>query len=156
MKTSHKFRLHGFTPVSMVIVVSTLALLTSVALPAINYKGINLKSQNARLLKDYRTHEEAFIRYALENDNYASDRGSVSMHSGMREYLPPTWVNSHAGGQWTWDYTVRGITAGISLNNANVETQQMMLLDAKFDDGDLATGSFRKTNINCYTLVIEE
>ncbi len=155
MKNSQKFgEMLAFTLVEMMIAVVIVGLLASFAIPA--FRRANTKSMNSRLLNDYRIHAEAFKRYALETGNYPPDGGFGSMPAGMDEYLPSTWLDSPAGGQWIWDYNQWGITAGISIRNPSVGTQQMALLDAQLDDGDLATGYFRKVNADRFTLVIEE
>ncbi len=156
MKPTIKFGSSGFTLVEMMIAVSIIALLTSIAIPAYNYNSVNLKSQNASLLNDYRTHAEALIRSAMERGDYTSFDGSGPIPSSISGYLPYTVLNSPVGGHWNWDHTDWGITAGISLSNASIGTQRMSSIDEQLDDGDLSTGAFRKTNVNRYTLVIEE
>ena len=78
------------------------------------------------------------------------------MPAGMDEYLPATWLDSPVGGQWILDNNDWGVTAAISIRNGNVTSQQMTQLDSQLDDGDLATGMFRKINADRFSLVIEE
>ena len=144
----------GFTLVEMMIVVVIVGLLASFALPA--FRRANTKSINSRLLNDYRIHAEAFKRFALETGAYPPDGGFGSMPLGMSEYLPVTWLNSPVGGQWIWDNNDWGVTAAISIRNGNVTSQQMSEVDSQIDDGDLATGMFRKINADRFSLVIEE
>ena len=154
MKKGQNIGLLGFTLVEMMIVVVIVGLLASFAIPA--FRRANIEAINSRLLNDYRIHAEAFKRFALETGAYPPDGGFGSMPVGMSEYLPASWLDSPVGGQWIWDYNQWGITAGIGIRNANVSSQQMTLLDEQLDDGDLATGVFRKINADRYTLVIEE
>ena len=147
-------RSHGFTLVEMMIVVVIVGLLASFAIPA--FRQANIKSINSRLMNDYRIHAEAFKRFALETGAYPPDGGFGSMPVGMNEYLPATWLDSPVGGQWIWDNNDWGVTAAISIRNGNVTSQQMTQLDSLLDDGDLATGVFRKINADRFSLVIEE
>ncbi len=156
MYTTQKFGSLGFTLVELMIVVSVITLLATFALEVFDVGRINLKSKNSRILNDFRTHSEAFVRNALENGDYAPDSRNASVPSGMNEYLSSSWLNSTVGGQWIWDHNNLGFTAGVSLSNAKVGTLQMSILDQQLDDGDLASGAFRKTSPDRYTLVIEE
>ncbi len=154
MKKSQIMKSHGFTLVEMMIVVVIVGLLASFAIPA--FRQANTKSINSRLMNDYRIHAEAFKRFALETGAYPPDGGFGSMPVGMNEYLPATWLDSPVGGQWIWDNNDWGVTAAISIRNGNVTSQQMTQLDSQLDDGDLATGMFRKINADRFSLVIEE
>ena len=154
MKKTQKMGGLGFTLVEMMIVVVIVGLLASFALPA--FRRANTKSMNSRLMNDYRIHAEAFKRFALETGAYPPDGGFGAMPTGMNEYLPATWLDSPVGGQWIWDNNDWGVTAAISIRNGNVTSQQMTQLDSQIDDGDLATGMFRKINADRFSLVIEE
>ena len=48
------------------------------------------------------------------------------------------------GGQWDYDAGVFGVVAGISVVDPTVDISQMQEIDAKIDDGNLATGNFRQ------------
>ena len=50
------------------------------------------------------------------------------------------------GGYWDWDYNQLqfGCRAGISVYTPQWTDEQMREIDARIDDGNLSTGSFRK------------
>lgn len=59
------------------------------------------------------------------------------------------------GGRWNWDRDNFGFAAGISISGLTCSDEQLVEIDAKFDDGDLATGRFFKAASNRVCLVVE-
>ncbi len=144
----------GITLVEIMIIVVIIGILASMAIPA--FRRVQLASENSRLMHDYTTFAEGFKRYSIENGAYPPDGSFNPIPTNMEPYLGNAWLNSPVGGQWIWDYNQWGVTAAISIRLSNATAKQMQMIDEQIDDGDLATGRFRRINWDRYALVIEE
>jgi len=71
MKTLPSRRQHGFTLVEIMIVVATIALLASIAVPG--FLRARKRSQAGRIMTDLRLIDSAVDQYALENDKKTGD-----------------------------------------------------------------------------------
>ncbi|MGE0268690.1 MAG: hypothetical protein AB7S78_09595 [Candidatus Omnitrophota bacterium] len=84
------------------------------------------------------------------------------MPAGMAAYIDPDDWNSDAlGGHYNWEGPYWGEKggyeyAGISLFGTTASMKELILLDRKIDDGNLASGKFRQTPNGRYTYVFEE
>ena len=61
-----------------------------------------------------------------------------------KDFKEDTWKAAATviGGRWNWDLNRAEFVAGISIQNPTVTTEQLQEIDAKLDDGNLATGLF--------------
>ena len=75
------------------------------------------------------------------------------MPADISEYLPKRfdWVSeTNIGGHWDWDRAptrttkTHGCYAGIAVHQPRRTAEDMRLIDAALDDGDLDTGIFRR------------
>ncbi len=144
----------GFTLVEIMIVVTIIGLLATLALPALTRSRI--ASQNARFISDLRTFAQGFETFATETGNWPPNAGTgvvpVGMTGSFRDAAWTTAKNS-IGGRWNWDRNNFGGAAVISVANATASDAQMSLVDAKIDDGDLGAGQFQKVGGRfCYIL----
>jgi len=144
-----------FTLVEIMIVTAIIGLLASLALPSFNRARMN--SQNASLSADLRTATGAFGMYAIEHGDYPPDVGPGVMPENMAPYLSNmAWLGeTPLGGQWDWDRNVFGVRAGVSVFQPTASIEQLLMLDRKIDNGDLATGAFRERNEG-YIKVMQE
>ena len=67
-------------------------------------------------------------------------------------WLDPTPL----GGNYNWEGPDNYPYAGVAILGATADVGTMEILDAKLDDGDLATGSFRLTPNGRYTYIFDE
>lgn len=136
------------------IVVATIGLLTTIAIP--NFLAVREKATSARFIADLRTAKGAFELHALERHGYPADRTPGVVPLGMAEYLGDfPWTSRNSlGGMWDWDYLQFGCVAGVSVYQPAASISQLQSIDDKIDDGNLDTGSFRARSSG-YISVIE-
>jgi len=152
MKKDHA----GFTLVEIMIVVGIIGLLCAIAIPA--FTKARHTTQKKIFLNDIRVAVDAFQMYNIQHyGQYPPNASPGVMPPLMTDYLtkfhwdkPPT-----IGGVWDWDYKtgVDQIT-GVSVRGPTWSDDEMQEIDAEIDNGDLATGNFRKINTD-FTYIIE-
>ncbi len=128
------------------IVVVIIGLLAAMALPA--FKRVQRSAISKRYLNDVRQIRDAVERYTLELGAYPPN-GSASLHSSLAGYVPDSLMTSTItplGGVWDWDYQQSGITAMVSVWRYTCSDEQLLDIDRTIDDGNLATGMFRRAN----------
>jgi general secretion pathway protein G len=140
----HSLRKRAFTLVEIMVVVVIIGLLASMAAAAL--RKIKRSAQTSRYLNDLRIFSGAFEKYALENGGWPADVSRSTVPAGMAgEFNATIWMGTTPlGGQWDYDAGVFGVIAGISVVGPTVDISQMQEIDAKIDDGNLATGNFRQ------------
>lgn len=147
----------GFTLVEIMIVVAIIALLAVIALPS--FLRARQSAQNAKFVNALRVASNAIETYAVEHNGYPSDANRSVVPSGMATYLDATldWTGpTPIGGQWDWDFNVFGVKAAISVVNPTASLAQLLEIDRRIDDGDLATGAFQDMSGGRYSDIIEE
>lgn len=149
-------RSSAFTLLEVMIVVSIIALLAAMAMPSLMLA--RQRSAAARFLNDLRVATDAFHMYAVENGRFPADVNRATLPAGMATYLGRIRFTEKTpiGGHWDWDKDVLGIASGISVVDPELHAQAIAdLIDARMDNGDVETGSFRRTQATRFTSVIE-
>jgi prepilin-type N-terminal cleavage/methylation domain-containing protein len=150
-------RRSAFTLVELMIAVAILADLAVIALPAF-IRSRNM-AQNARYVSDLRTCAGAFEMYAAENNKYPPSTPAGQTPSGMNIYLKGfPWTSTNTmGGQWLWQTGYQNTTACIVTVFPNaMDDVRMTDIDTRFDNGILATGSFREVDPTHFMYIIEQ
>jgi len=144
----------GFTLVEILIVISVIGILATIALP--HYMGYQLRAKAASLTTEVKAAAQAFRTYKMENNTYPADGTPgvtppeiSSLIGNFFSTTPPI------GGQWDWDYQQFGITAGISVYNHPLSIEELQTVDRVIDDNNLFTGAFRQRPSG-YIYIIEE
>ncbi len=155
----------GFTLVELSVVVLLISVLAALAVPAL--KKINLEARSVAVANDLRVFSGAFQNYAHERGDWPP--GNVApgtFPAGMEGYLGPTaWQRvTPIGGLYTWDpnsmqqgerYRAVIVIASASGHSVTTDLAQLLDLDRRVDDGDLATGNFRLGFRNYPVFVLE-
>jgi len=147
----------GFTLVEIMIVVAVIGLLAVMALPSM--ARARTKSQGVRVANDMRVFGAAFVLYAMENGQYPKDSHiGLPPGAGMETYLNESkWNETTAiGGTYNWEGPDSYPYAGVSVFNSTISDPELTLIDVVVDDGNLATGQYRKTPNGRFTYIIEE
>lgn len=149
-------RIAGFTLVEIMIVVSIIALLALMALPG--FLRAREQAQNAKFINALRIATGAFEMYNTEHSAYPADVNRAVVPAGMDTYFGKTldWTRpTPIGGNWDWDANVFGFASGVSVVGTAASPEQMIEIDQKIDDGDLATGRFQNTASTRYTDILQ-
>lgn len=146
----------AFTLVEIMIVVAVIALLAAIAVPSL--LRARERTRRTKFVAALRVARDACDIYATEHNGYPADvnRGILppelqSYFDGKFDWAAPTPI----GGRWDWDYKNLSFSAGVSVVGSDETTQAMTEIYAMIDDGDISTGSFRQTQPDRYTYIIE-
>ncbi len=144
----------------MVLIIGILAMMTRVAV-----KRINMRARSAAFWSDCRVFSEAFYRYAQEKGAFPPDQNGVGLFPApMTGYLNRTqWLRTTPlGGTYDWDNEKAGNSTGVRfraalrVNKCSWRIADLQQLDRWFDDGNLATGTFRATDAGATLLYVME
>jgi len=144
----------GFTLVEILMVIAIIGILATIAIP--HYIDYQLRAKAVSLTTEVKAAAQAFRTYKMENNTYPADcmpgvtPPEISSLIGNYFSTPPS-----IGGQWDWDYQQFGITAGISVYDPPLSTEELQKVDRLIDDNNLFTGTFRQRPSG-YIYVIEE
>ena len=145
----------AFSLVEMLVVITIIGIVTLIALPSIG----NMKdtAEVRATAADFRNFQTAFLSYSAVEREYPPD-----MHNqfppAMEGYLTDTAFEKEAAisGRYNWEGPDYYDYAGISLTSTEATIEQLTELDDILDDGNLNTGSFRRTPNGRYTFIIED
>ncbi len=147
----------GFTLLELLIVVAVIGILAAIAVPQFSKYRTNARVVKvASDLKNFRT---AFMSYDLEHGFFPDDSHIVlPPGTGLEKIIGGgMWLNTTSlGGNYNWEGPDAYPYAGVAILGATAGTATMEQLDARLDDGDLSTGSFRLTPNTRYTYIFEE
>lgn len=137
----------GFTLVEIMIVVTIIGILATLALPA--FQRVTLRTRGTAFLNEGRVFAEAFTRYAQENGQFPSASGRANFPDEMEGYIKrETWGRTTpVGGNYSWDdYRNRnrsGHNGAIMVTRATLDMPEMRLIDSWLDDGNIRTGNIQ-------------
>ncbi len=146
----------GFTLVELMIVVAIVGVLASIAIAA--YQDYIMRARLADMAVKLGHWGREFERWAgiagyFPNDSHMQlppDAPELSID-------PVAWAQTTAiGGNWNWEGPDAYAYAGISIVDATEPEKTVRLLDRILDNGDLASGKFRRTANGRYTYIIDE
>jgi prepilin-type N-terminal cleavage/methylation domain-containing protein len=147
----------AFTLVEIMVVVVIIGLLAALAIPA--FQRNQRASQNARAVNDFRVFAQSFEIHNSQNGGWPPNAGAGVVPVGMSgSFKVDAWTapKNSLGGRWNWDYNRAEFVAGLSITNFTVNDAQLTEIDMKLDDGNLATGQFRKIAANRVTYILEQ
>ncbi len=153
----HGNSLGGFTLVEIMVVVVIIGLLAALAIPA--FQRNQRASQNARAVNDFRIFAQSFEVYNTQNGSWPPNAGAGVVPVGMSgDFKQDAWTANpnSLGGRWNWDFNRPEFVAGVSITSFTVTDAQLTEIDSKLDDGNLATGLFRKIAANRVSYIIQQ
>ena len=140
---SRRISSRGFTLVEIMVVVVIIGLLAALAIPA--FQRAQRASQNARIINDFRVFAQAFEVYNSQNGGWPPNAGAGVVPTGVtKDFKEDVWkaASTVIGGRWNWDVGRAEFAAGISISGSTASDAQLQEIDARLDDGNLATGLF--------------
>ncbi|MBI2518760.1 MAG: type II secretion system protein [Opitutae bacterium] len=148
----------GFTLVEIMVVVVIIGLLAALAIPA--FQRIQRASRSTRVINDFRVFVQAFETYNMQHGTWPNNAGPGVIPSApfsmAGDFNAAAWQGVTAiGGRWNWDKNISGFTAGVSISSFTCDDDQLTEIDAKLDNGNLATGIFQKVSSSRVMYVIE-
>ena len=133
----------GFTLVEIMLVCVIIGIMAMLSYPLIARNRSN--AAGARFINDLRQAVHAFELQALQTGYYPLDSGPGIMPPGMEDVLRrPMWDReTPIGGTWDWAVDQDGIYASVRVVSPTFSPSMLQVIDLRFDDGDLSTGSFQ-------------
>jgi len=148
----------AFTLIEILVVVVILGLLAAIVIP--QFSDFTGDTQRAAFVSSARIFVAAAKRYELDYGEYpAAKHGELP--DGFGDYIQSNkWESlTPIGGDWEAKLNTGGVTAALGVHyggsDPDHDPAQMLVIDEMADDGDLATGAFRKFGGNHYFFVIE-
>ena len=147
----------GFTLIELMIVVTLIGVLSSVAIPY--YQSYTDKARLTGMAVRLGKWANEFSIWAQAYGKYPDDSHIVLPPEAGGELAidNTTWLASTGlGGNWNWEGPDNYPYAGIAILGATASAKQIVLFDQIIDDGNLATGKFRLTANGRHTYILNE
>lgn len=137
---------NAMTLVEVLMVVSIIALLGAILVPAITL-ALQYRA-NTEVANRFRVAVLAFEQYHAETGEHPPNNWGSAPPVMIAYHFPyykiDWWTETTAiGGRWDWD-EYSSVGAYISIANPSASAKQLQRLDRILDDGDLETGRFQK------------
>ncbi|HEY1108018.1 MAG TPA: prepilin-type N-terminal cleavage/methylation domain-containing protein [Opitutaceae bacterium] len=144
-------RHRAFTLVEVMVVVAIVSVVAAIGMPAV--RRVALTARATAAANDLRVFAAAFQGYSQQNANYPPNAGIGVMPPAMSGSLGSTaWLRiTPIGGRYKWNNNANHAgtryRASISIrtqgrNRVTTDQAQLIALDRRIDDGNLAAGAF--------------
>jgi len=153
-------RHRGFTLIEVLVVVVILAVLATIVIASFAVSVDDAKK--SAFVSNLRAFARAAERYSFETGEYLEDSSSGELPADFDQYVNVgSWVGgTPIGGVWDAEFNSFGVASALGVHfDGTGETRDdayMTTIDDIFDDGDLATGAFRKLAGDRYYHIIAE
>ncbi|MBO6513176.1 MAG: type II secretion system protein [Phycisphaerales bacterium] len=149
----------GFTLVEILIVVVILGILAAIVVP--RFAGASQDAQIGAFITSLKTYADASEYYAAREGSYPDDGSSGEVPDGFEGYIDADeWTaGTPMGGVWDTELNDSGVGAAVGVHfndGSNPGDAVMLLVDERFDDGDLSTGLFQRLAGDRYYFVLAE
>ncbi|MFZ4394255.1 MAG: type II secretion system protein [Kiritimatiellia bacterium] len=155
-------RRHGFTLTEIMVVTAIVGVMT--AMCSLSFMKMRNDARVARFVSTARLLRGAFQEYATINRGYPGNTATGVLPVGMASYLPSGFdftADTPLGGKWRWRVpTYTGSQFGLSIRSDSGASPLagdtfFQQVDARLDDGNLASGQFRKAMTDRYVWIIQ-
>ncbi len=152
----------GFTLLEMTLIVLAIGLLIVLSVPA--FMKHKLHKQNMEFVDQQKMLLAVLNSFTVTEGVYPPETAIATEPENLSEYMSyniPWSKETPIGGYWDWDNdnnsadAAYGVYAGLVINGPNRTTLQMKDIDEKSDDGNIASGKFRRHR-NGYIYIISE
>jgi len=152
-------RTRGFTLVEILIVVVILGILAAIVISS--FANVGQDTKVVTFVTNIRTFADAAVVYQNITGEHLEDSGTGDLPAGWEPYVNEAkWLQGPSiGGEWDFELNSFGITSGFGVDfgaDDHPGDPFMTQIDESFDDGDLATGKFRKIANDRYYYVLAE
>lgn len=150
-------RVSGFTLIEIMMVVLMLGVIAAIVIPHFAGGSPQKETRDAAFATSLRKMAQQFALYEQRAGAYPADRAPAEFPPEMAGLIAPgDWQrDTPLGGRWDWDRNVFGIAAGLSVFQPPQTDARMAEVDRMIDDGDLATGAFRR-RVDGYVYVLRQ
>ena len=150
---------HGFTLVEVLVVVMILGVLATIVVPA--YSGLSDDAAKNTFVTDMRSFITAAEYYRTKTGNYPEAASAGESPPGWSDYVTARkWTRiTPIGGLWDIERDSYGAALGVYFMTGQGQIRNdeyMQDIDALLDDGNLATGRFRKLDTNRYYYILAD
>lgn len=153
-KTTHSKR--GFTLIELLIALVVVGLMAAMAIPT--FLKVTKNSRVTAFARDVKTVANASETYILESGLWPPDTSSGVFPNELAGYFSKRFFETETpvGGSWDYEEFDSGITSGVGVVDPTLDEVDLAKADAIIDDGNLATGQFRKITNGRYYWVIAD
>lgn len=149
----------AFTLVEILIVVVILGVLAAIVIPM--FADASEDAQKVAFTTDVRIFTEAAILFHQEQGVYLEDSASGQLPLGFDPYIEEEkWLaETPLGGVWDSEQSSFGITSGLGVHfngGSQPDDAYMTDVDRILDNGDLASGAFRKIAADRFYSIIAQ
>ncbi len=146
----------GFTLIEILIVVAVIGLIASMAIPT--FLKVKQNGRAAAFARDVRTIASASETYIMESGAWPPDSSSGTFPAELAGYFSKRFFESKTpmGGHWDYELFESGVVSAVGVSGPTVKEETILAADVVIDDGNLATGQFRKIANGRYYWVIAD
>lgn len=152
---SHKAR-PAFTLVEILIVVVILGILAAIVVP--KFTNASDDARIGAFITSLKTYADACEYFAVKEGAYPPDGSSGVMPDGFDQYVDQDEFESPTpiGGFWDTEFNDSGVTSAVGVHyNGQPVPDYMLLIDERFDDGDLDSGLFQQLAADRFYYIVE-
>ena len=137
------------------IAVVIIGVLAALAIPT--FISVKQRTVHFRFINDVRIFKDACETYYMEVGIPPADSATGTLDAGMADYI---YANKFAartpiGGRWDIESDDSGITLGVGAVGYTIDSEELAVLDGRFDDGVLSSGVLRDLGASGYFYVVE-
>ena len=147
----------AFTLIEVLIVTAILGILASITVP--NYRTKIGESREQGFIQQLRTNANAVQIHYARRSHFPDEAAAGVVPTTLTPYLQAgAWDSpTPIGGRWRHVRSLPGISSaiGVDFGTAAGPVDMLAGIDARFDDGDLATGRFQQFTPSTFYLILE-